>query len=384
MAPIDHRTLPAILRATRVVQPLLLAALAGACTRPHADASVGATVAAPAHSATAAPVVTSSLSGLQLVGRVALMPSGQVQYAWPGTGFRVRFSGRGLRVQMDDSGRYHTVVVDGELRPRLATQPGSQRYTLADHLAPGEHMVELYRRTEALVGSTTVIAVEAIDGQVLDTPSNQTRHVEVVGDSISCGYGNEGTQPSCHFSPETENHYLTYGALLARHFGAQLSTIAWSGRGVVKNYDGEPGDPMPELYKRILPERPEVTNGLRPPSDLVVLNLGTNDFNTEPDPPEVTFVTAYVELLSEVRRQSPSAQILTTIGPMLLGADLERAERAIRQAVKLRVQAGDTRVTYHKLATVNDEPGCDWHPSLKTHERMARELEKPIARALNW
>jgi lysophospholipase L1-like esterase len=374
------------LYAAPFAQAFLLTALAGACTRHCVDDPARTAVVAPAGSVTAVPGVSppSSLSRLQFVGRVAFTPSGQAQYAWPGTGFRVRFSGRGVSVKMDDSGRYHTVVVDGEFRPRLATQPGTQRYMLAGNLAPGEHVVELYRRTEALVGMTTVIAVEAIDGQVLEMPSRPERHIEVIGDSISCGYGIEGADTSCHFSPETENHSLTYGALLARHFGAQLSTIAWSGRGVVKNHSGEPGDFMPELYKRILPEHPEVTPGLRPPADLVIVNLGTNDFSTEPDPPDTTFVTAYVELLAEVRRQSPRAQILATIGPMLSGADLERAERAIRQAVEHRVRAGDSRVLYHKLRTANDKPGCDWHPNLRTHESMAKELEEPIARALKW
>ncbi len=117
---------------------------------------------------------------------------------------------------------------------------------------------------------------------------------------------------------------------------------------------------------------------------MVIVNLGTNDFSTEPDPSESTFVTAYVELLAEVRRQSPTAFVLTTIGPMLGGADLERAERYIRKAVDNRVKSGDSRVVYHKLRTRNIDPGCNWHPGLKTHQQMAAELEEPVARALAW
>lgn len=365
-----------------ITKILALAVLPLACARTLGD---GPTTAAPTNGVVAATeaLPPSPLSKVQFLGRVAFTPSGQAQYAWSGAGLRVRFSGRGLVVQMDDAGRYHTVVVDGALRPRLETQKGVRRYTLVNDLAPGEHVVELYRRTEAFVGMTTVIAIDVVNGQLLDMPNNR-RHVEVIGDSISCGYGNEGADTSCHFSPETENHYLTYGALLARHFDAQLSTTAWSGRGVVKNYNGEPGEFMPDLYKRILPERPEVTKGLRPPADLVIVNLGTNDFSTEPDPSEQAFVAGYAGLLGQIRSQSPNAYILTTIGPMLGGADLERAEKYIREAVARRVRAGDSRVAYHKMRTPNDAPACDWHPSLKTHELIAEEIEAPIAKVLKW
>jgi hypothetical protein len=77
------------------------------------------------------------------------------------------------------------------------------------------------------------------------------RRIEIVGDSITCGYGNEGTDP-CNFSAETENHYLTYGALAARMFGAELSTVAWSGKGVVNNFDNDVFEPLPQIYDRLL------------------------------------------------------------------------------------------------------------------------------------
>jgi len=369
----------------KLAELLCVAVLATGCSR-NSDRVRRAAATAPARHAAQvdAGVLHPSLRPLKFVGRVALTPSGQVQYAWSGAGFRARFSGRGLSVHMDDSARYHTVVVDGQVRPRLETQPGARVYQVVENLTQGEHVVELYRRTEAFLGTTTLIAVEVTDGQLLSVPTKAERHIEIIGDSISCGYGNEGSDTACSFSPETENHYLTYGSLLARRFGAELSTIAWSGRGLIKNFNGGPGDPMPLLYERILPERPEVTEGLRLPADLVIVNLGTNDFSTEPDPSQGSFVAAYVGLLAKVRREEPDAHILTTIGPMLAGEDLKRAERYIRQAVESRTHAGDTRVQYHPMKATNDNPGCDWHPNLTTHEKIAQELEVPIARLLKW
>lgn len=349
-------------------------------TSLQASSHPGASTAVPP-----SPASYESLNRLHFVGRVATLPSGAVQYAWSGAGFRAHFSGTGLIVQMDDSAGYHSVVVDGTLRPALATQKGLRTYAVVENLSPGEHELALYRRTEAEVGVTTLHAVAPIDGKLLGAPPAMARHIEVIGDSISCGYGNEGPNTSCHFAAAQENHYLSYGALLARRFDADISTIAWSGRGIVRNYAGRAGNFMPELYQRVLPENPEVTQAVSAPAaDFVLINLGTNDFSTEPDPSESVFVNAYVGLLEQARRRSPSAFILTTIGPMLGGPDLERAENCIRKAVAARAKAGDTRVTYYKMRTTNDAPACDWHPSLTTHAKIAKELEAPIASALKW
>ena len=97
-------------------------------------------------------------------------------------------------------------------------------------------------------------------------PILRPRKIEVIGDSISCGYGDEGLNATCPFDievrregkcpdgplppdfeekypdcnvarvPFTENQYLSYGSLVGRHLDADVSTLCWSGRGVQRNY----------------------------------------------------------------------------------------------------------------------------------------------------
>jgi lysophospholipase L1-like esterase len=196
----------------------------------------------------------------------------------------------------------------------------------------------------------------------------------VIGDSITCGYGDLGTDPSCHFSPATEDHYLSYGRLLSDRLDADLSTVAWSGRGVVKNYDGEIAPLMPELYPRVLPQDAGSRWSFQRPADYVVINLGTNDFSTEPDPSLETFASEYEKLLRLVRDKNPGARIIATVGPMLMPADRARAEAAIQKAVAARVAMGDVEVAFHHLEAENQKPGCDYHPGLRTHRAMAEEL----------
>jgi len=380
-----HRILlPGALQSTLGILMVLMVASGCAKGKAMAPETAGAGSVPRVSKALLTTATPAAFSKVRFVGRVAFTQSGQAQYAWSGAGFVVRFRGHGLALQMDDSGNQHTIVVDGAVRPKLVTQDGRRRYVIADHLKWGEHQVELYRRTEAMFGVTALVALEVLGGELVAPQQMPQRHIEIVGDSITCGYGDEGSYPQCRFSADTENHYLAYGAHLARHFGATLSTVAWSGRGVVQNYHAMPGDLMPVLYKRILPERDDALQSSPVPADLVIINLGTNDFNSEPDPADEKFISGYLELLAEVRRLSPSAYVLTTIGPMLGDDDLERAERCIIEAVKRRNLSGDQRIGYHKLRATNDQPGCDWHPSVRTHEIMAQELAEPVARALGW
>src|SRR5690606_34257050 len=221
-------------------------------------------------------------------------------------------------------GQQYTVVIDGKVGDKLVSTGVAQ--TLATGLDAGEHVVELYRRTEASQGVSVFYGFELGSGEFLDPPPAPERRIEVIGDSISCGYGIEGTDMNCPFSADTENHYLTYGALAARALDAELSTIAWSGKGVVCNYgDGASScvDPLPTYFDRTLPgSATSQWEFAKWQPHAVVINLGTNDFSTAEDPRQDEFETAYVDLLERVRAAYPQALILCSVGPLLSGADL--------------------------------------------------------------
>lgn len=323
--------------------------------------------------------------GVRVVGRYAC-GQGIVSQAWSGTGFVAHFEGSGLALLQTGPSVEYTLVLDGALQNKLVLPGGTSPRQVLTDLTPGEHTVELYRRGEASFGATSLVSVLVQSGSLLPAPPAQARSIEVVGDSISCGYGNEGADTSCGFSADTENHYLTYGAVLARHFDAELSTIAWSGKGVVKNYDGGAGPTLPELYERALPENESDVwdfSAARP-ADLVLINLGTNDYSTDPDPTDASFTAGYVALLEKIRARYPQAIILGTVGPMLSGTDLDKARGAIAAAVAARTSAGDSRVHAHELTTGNPSPGCDWHPTVATHAAMAAELQPVVAGLLGW
>src|SRR6188768_3245960 len=270
-----------------------------------------------------------SAPAVHYVGRVDTSDPTVARFAWSGTGAIARFNGSIASVELG-GGQEYTVVVDATVQPKLVAKEGLN--TLTQGLSPGEHTVELYRRTEASQGESTIRSFDFGGGQLL-APKAVVRRLEFIGDSITCGYGNEGASASCGFTPQTENHYLSYAAITARNLQAELSTVAWSGKGVVCNYGDDANsctDPLPTYYDRILPNRADsIWDFSRFQPDAVVINLGTNDLSTSTDPDQSSFEAGYKALLVRVRHAYPNARILCTNGPMLSGTDLANARRYI-------------------------------------------------------
>lgn len=290
-------------------------------------------------------------------------------------------AGTGLHASIFDPNNRFTLLLDGEVVLPCCGPFAGGNHTLIAGLSRGEHTVSLLRRSEPSFGDTSVLGLTVLGGDLL-SPPKRAPQLEVIGDSISCGYGNEAPNSEAPFSVHTENHYLSYAARLARDLGAPLSTIAWSGRGVVRNHADGPGMLMPEMYKRTRPSETDATPwSFTDEAQLVLINLGTNDFGAPPRPSEARFTRGYVNFLRAVRGHRPLTPILCTLGPMLEPELLNRAQNCVRAAVEQRRSEGDANVHFHALKVVNVEPGTNAHPNVATHALMADEL-LPLAKRL--
>ncbi len=318
------------------------------------------------------PVTRPWTDDVHMVGRYERVAPDHVRYGWPGTGMVVRFEGTALWLRLDDRAGFHAVEIDGHEAELLRTEPGERRQLVVEGLAAGEHTVVLRRRTEGHLGPTEVLGVE-VDGRLLPAPLPAAR-IETLGDSITAGYGNEGNDQWCTFTPSTENHLRSYVALAAAEVGAELSAIAWSGKGVVHNYGEDREEPLPAVYARSVPTEPGSRWVDEEPVDVVLVNLGTNDFSTDEDPTAEGFVTAYVELLAAVRARHPHARVLCTVAPLLKDDERALVEAYIDQALALRRYAGDVELERIDLHEEARGWGCDWHPSAATHAAMAERL----------
>jgi lysophospholipase L1-like esterase len=327
--------------------------------------------------------------GVRWFGRVDTANAAGPRFSWSGTGFIAQLSGTGLSVGLtltpSNEPYLFKAVVDGAPQPVFTAAAGAGTYTLATGLAAGTHTVELYRQTEGAEGDSTLTALTVEGGALMDPPPGPARLIEVIGDSITCGYGDLGMLSDADCYP-TESDWDAYGSVAARALGAEVSTIAVSGRGVVRNYAGDTTGTMPLLYPLTLANDGAPLWDFHIEPDAVAINLGTNDISNNKGDPGQAFQDTYQALLQTVRGKYPHAYIVCIIGPLLSGSDLQTIEGYIQGAVAAVNAAGDTRVEFFNQ--IDPQPSsteaCQYHPDAAEQTTMGNQLAAELRAKLGW
>jgi len=325
-------------------------------------------------------------AGVRWFGRVDVSNAAQPRFAWSGTGFVARFTGTALAASLNNTGAFiFTPVVDGTPRPTFTTTTGTASYTLATGLAAGEHTVALYRQTEGGQGNSQLMSLTVTGGALTTPPTGPGKLIEVIGDSISVGYGTLGTLADSDCFP-TESHWDAFPSFAARALGAEVSTIGASGRGIYRNYGGDMTDTMPKVYDRILTGSATPAWPFQIQPQAVVINLGTNDISNNKGDPGTPFRDAYTGLLQNVRSKNPGAYIICTNGPLLSGTELSTIQGHIRAVVQARNAAGDARVSYFEgiPPQASDKNACQYHPNAAEQEIVGNLLATEIRAKLGW
>jgi lysophospholipase L1-like esterase len=295
---------------------------------------------------------------------------------WPASEVRLRVRGQSLVAKFDDqNGCAWELVVDGQDKGPQPLQKGLNTIQLNLGEA-GEHEVSLVRRTEAFMGPTGIVGFEVPAGQLLKARPRR-HHIEVVGDSITCGYGDEGHDQHEKFKPETENAFASYSCVAARLVNADVSLVAWSGRTMW------PENTMPSIYDLALPTNPQSAYDFKGPvPEVVVINLATNDFRDKA-PDEAGWTAAYEAFVKRVRSHYPKAQIYAATGSMMYGDLLATLKTYL---AKIQSDLNDPR--FHRIdfdpQRMEDGLGADWHPNLKTHQIMGTKLAETLKHDLGW
>lgn len=338
-------------------------------------------------------------AGYRFLGRVS--PATK-ELTWPGTGISFTFTGTfaTIRLAAISGDNSFDLIVDGG-EPQLISKVANLAIS-TPKLAKGTHTVVLRRRSETEQGTASIGSVTTDGAFVSEKPLS--RQIEIIGDSISVGYGLDGVNPCSNNAAVTDNP-KTYGAVAAKALGAEYSAIAWSGKGLVRNIaTGSPDTSplIPELYSRYSANDASIKypfpSSWKPSA--VVINLGTNDWSylgysstgqsytaREVINPS-TFTAGLVSFVKSIRNHYPDAHFFLLNSPMLsdsfpTAADAQKTNQtnAIKAAI---TQLGSSKVHFVDWPTQGRDVGCDYHPSAATHSTEGKILAAAIGAALGW
>lgn len=314
---------------------------------------------------------------VRVVGRT-LVNGDATRFGWPGVAFHARFSGTQAAIQLSDGSNQNAfeVSIDGAAPKKFRTSAGETSYPLATGLTSGNHEVLVWRCSEVFdSGPTDFIAIGDFGngGALLAPPPAVERRIEVIGDSISVGAGLEGGAASCAADKFSTDNYYAYGSVAARAVKADVVTIAYSGIGVYRSYGG--ATTMPQRYDGAVPDNPAPWDFAKYQPQVVVINLGTNDFDAgDPGQP---FVDAYVNFVKHVRSKYAGAYFIL----IAMYGDLEAEVSDVATNLE---KGGDSRVEVLKFDSVQNEQGCAEHPDAAAQLAMGAVLATRLKAVMGW
>ncbi|MGN0665980.1 MAG: GDSL-type esterase/lipase family protein [Huintestinicola sp.] len=286
---------------------------------------------------------------------------------------------------------YVVVFADGEYVKRIKIDETEADYLLYTSDVSKKTVIRLMKVSEAAFAKLGIRSITVEGSDVKPTKPEYQRRIEFIGDSITCGYGIDGVWNVDTFSTETENPLKGFALKTAALCRSEYQLISWSGIGVYSRWvDDTAEKPLDDwLMDMIYPYTDrglENTLGIEDHQEwdfsryvpqVIVFNIGTNDHSFTKEIPErcEAFREKYKSFLKMVREKNPDAYIVCTYG--IMGTTLCESESMVVD--ELRTE-GDTKIEYIPLP-VQDEAdgvGADWHPSEKSHSKMADILSKRI------
>lgn len=309
------------------------------------------------------------------------------------------FEGRILEVELESEGGgedfqawigIYVNDMDSSYR-RIKLESGNRRYLLWESSSIDKVLIRIVKMSENQYAYTAINKFILDENAFVCKTSAKKKRIEFIGDSITCGYGNEGTAGD-EFTTGTENPLKAYGVLTAQKLDCDFTLVAWSGIGIISRWIPpeavEPNIDMlvPKiypyvdfgLYKRRGWTPKENYDYERDCCNAIVVNLGTNDASYTKDNAtrKQEFQTAYQEFLRYLRLIHKNKPIVCTYGAMtgLLSQEIEEAVETVRNLDQ------DELVFYMQFSQSEAEDGADGHPSMIKHEKMSEQLADWIRR----
>lgn len=348
---------------------------------------------------------------VRYTGRVVKGHDGSVSFDWSGTYAELKFTGGFLAIRVSDSRKsYYNIFINGQRVSVVSTFGKDSVIVLAAGLKGRYNTAYIQKRSEGEQGKTTIHSfILAGKGDILGYNPGRTRHIEFIGNSLTVGFGTEGKSKDEKFKAETENCDLAFGAIISRYFDADYTLIAHSGWGAARNYgdslrvsrismkdkmlqtfDMEPVNAVAGQNVSVGQntagqnstghfESGQIWNFKDYRPDIVVINLGSNDFSTKPHPLKEEFLGCYSIIIDRLRDKYGDVPILC------IAPNRGPAFEYLQEFVKVRADKKLFFTAYLQGVYNGDtDLGSVGHPNYSGQQKMAMTLIPYISTATGW
>jgi len=315
-----------------------------------------------------------------------------------GSGCEFRFTGKRLDItigcgrDIEKSAPFcnkprFAVLVNGRFSVKKVAEWTEETYTAVESPVPVTADIRIIKLSEAAFSVGTVRAA-ADDDAVISPAAEKPFRMEFIGDSITCAYGVDDSNTQSAFATEAENAMKSYGYLAAEMLGAEYSLFAYSGHGIISGWTETGERNTREIlvpYYGSAGFSYALAGGSSPqdipwdfgrlPADIVVVNLGTNDYSYCSANAGIgaveEFGREYLRFLRTVREKNSGAEIIAALG--IMNSDLYTQVGLAAETMRAE---GDSHVRSFRFTPQDGRLGygSNWHPSAETHLRAAEEI----------
>lgn len=296
-------------------------------------------------------------------------------HQWPGVYFETRVNSDKIHLNFEDSYNIYKLYIDDEFYTTIV-RPGNKLFSV-EGLTKEPHHIRLEKITESQSHPAFFKGFLIPSANPYLPMKSRARQIEFIGDSYTVGYGNTSPKRECTQDEvwATTDTSQAFGPLTAKHYEADYQINAFSGRGIVRNYNGFIADPLPKVYPYTLFDGKTAYDATGWKPQIIVIGLGTNDFSTALNPGEkwttrealqADYRDTYVAFVKSLRAKNPQAHFL------LMASDGAKGEirDQVSQVAKTLKDGGETRLDtlfFDGLAF----DGCHAHPSVADDRKIA-------------
>ena len=329
---------------------------------------------------------------LQYTGRVDFSVPTAPQVSWPNTSVAANFTGASLAFILDDQkGRNSfNVFIDGDLNHPVVLHcaQGEKTYPVTDKLGRGQHQFLLIKRTEGEEGATSIKGILLADAaNLLAAPKRSPHKMEIYGDSITSGMGNEASDGAPDHLSREKNCFLAYGSIAARDLNCEVHVISQSGIGIMVSWFDFI---MPQFYGQLSAVGRNDTRWdfSQWTPDVVVINLFQNDCwlvdrenRLIPIPTDEQRIQAYANFVNTIRGKYPKAYFICALGSMDATRAGSKWPDYVSAAVK-KIRSEDPRCEIDTLFF--EFTGYGAHPRVAQHRANAAKLTALVRKKMGW